>query len=122
MLSCACFDRHTFESPQSAEGSAWRFWEAKVNLHNFVAISCARILHVDVYSQWFASFQFVTRQLQICVLEPRVAQSETERVERLSLKVSVRAILHCIVFKRRQLIDALVESHRKAACRIVNPG
>src|SRR4029079_16657167 len=50
--------------------------------------------------------------------EGRVAQSVSERVQRLALEVPVRAPLHRVIREGGQLLHALVERHREAAGRV----
>ena len=52
----------------------------------------------------------------------RVAQPVAEGIERRAFEVAVGAALHRVIFERRQLVDALVESYRQPARGIVAAG
>src|SRR5438270_8514768 len=58
----------------------------------------------------------------MAVREFRIAQPKPKRVEGLSFEVSVSAVCHRVVFKRRELIDALIEGYRQSPARVIPAG
>src|SRR5437588_10979747 len=58
----------------------------------------------------------------MAVREFRITQAKSKRVERLSFEVSVSAASHRVVFKKRELIYALVKGYRQPTCRIIGTG
>src|SRR5580692_11572579 len=99
------------ETAQSAQWGGWRLWKSQINLCDFITLSLAGVPHIRIYPERITGLQRGARELQIAVLEFRVTKSITERVQRLASKIAVSPVLHGIVFKGRQLVDALVKSH-----------
>ena len=58
----------------------------------------------------------------MAVREFRIAQPKPKRVEGLSFEVSVSAVCHRVVFKRRELIHALIEGYRQPPGRVIPAG
>ena len=88
-----------------------------IQLHHFIARARADVLDLHADLNLAVVRSVVTVESQIRVLEARIRQAVSERIERLAVEVAVRAALHVVVVERRQLLARLVEGDRQAARR-----
>src|SRR5205823_1696835 len=87
--------------------ATWHF-PAEIKLRDFVAVALACILygrrHGDALIRGNAR-----GDLQIAILEFRVAQPVAERVKRLAREPPVRAALHRVILERWKLLQSFVK-------------
>src|ERR1700686_1659545 len=119
MLGFAGSERHPREPTQRANRRTRRLWKTHVQFHNFVTFALAHVPYIRFHVQRIARLQIRCRELQIAVLKFRVTESIAERIKRLAVKIAVSPVLHRVVFKDGQLLDALVKRYRQAARWII---
>src|ERR1700675_680431 len=119
-LSFAGAERHPCEATQRANRRDWRLWKTHVQLHDFVTFALTHVPYIRVHAQGIACLQIRCRELQIAVLKFRVTKSIAERIKRLAFKIAVSPVLHRVVFKYGQLLDALVKRYRQPARWIIH--
>ena len=113
-LLLAGLQRNALEATQTLRCVVVR--ELRIQLNDFLAVSAARILKVETEHIVLS----VLARLQLAVLERRVAQTVTEREDRLALVVHVRtAVADVIVQKVRELQDVAHPRLRRTASRVV---
>src|SRR5229473_2947476 len=111
MLGFTGTERHPRKRTQRPNRRDWRFWKTYVELHDFVTFALAHVPYIRVHAQGIACLQIRCGELQIAVLKFRVTESIAEGIEGLAFKIAVSPVLHRVIFKDGQLLNALVKSH-----------
>src|SRR6266446_3101592 len=112
MLGFTGTERYPLERAQSANRRDRRLWKTQVQLHDFVTFALAHVSYIRVHAQGVARVQIRRGELQIAVLKFRVTESIAKGIEGLAFKIAVSPVLHRVVFKNGQLLDALVKRYR----------
>src|SRR6266404_833110 len=112
MLGFTGTERYPLERAQSANRRDRRLWKTQVQLHDFVTFALAHVPYIRVHAQGVARLQIRCGELQIAVLKFRITEAIAEGIKGLAFKIAVSPVLHRVVFKNGQLLDALVKRYR----------
>src|SRR6266516_5760560 len=110
---------NALESAQCADWRAWDIGKPEVKLHYFITGNFSGVRDSDRSVQRVSRIDRQIRQSEIAVAKGRITQAISELPKRIAVEVTVGTAFHRIVLEMRQLVNILVESDRKASCRIV---
>ncbi len=118
-LAGAWLKMNALESAKGANGRARNIRKLQIELHDFVARDLPRIRHRHEDIERIRGGDLRVRQGEIAVLECCVAQTVSERPERLAFEIAIRAAFHRVVLEVGQLVNILIERHGQTSRGIV---
>src|SRR5579863_5304003 len=93
---------------------------ADVELCNLISRKRGVVPDVDFNLQWLAGLQSGRRDLEVAVVEGRIAETVSEPEERLPGEVPVSTVGHRIVLEGRELVERSIECNGQSSAGIVD--
>src|SRR3974390_2955289 len=104
---------HALNTLQCTQRRSGDSWVSEIQLYNLIPVHGPSVSHIDRNRHYAVRSNFGLVHFHIAVGKRWVADSIPERIQRLSVEVTIRSLGHRIVIERRKLLHRLIKRDGK---------